>query len=235
MVTRRKFLTGLGSAAAVAVATGVASGADPYDPKPEYVDLTFQKSELETYRPYLVTRNLDVAPTDLRAWKATSTEQDTDCFAYWANYVTQKGVTSADSHVDDREPVYVFVRDGGVERVVVDGYHYLAATYTNPSLAGETHPLLHVNNPYHFYTSTDEVGNDSVPIRDMADRYEGWIENGWSVHRETVVRPWNIRSRGHWWADGLGGVAYNASYWETLLNVSQAIGIDIAGAQQADI
>jgi hypothetical protein len=238
MPTRRQFLTGLGATATALAATGPAAAqtSDPYAPQPDYVTLSYPDSELETYRPYLVTRHLNVRPTDLRAWKATSAEQDTSVYCYWANYVTQTGFTSADSHVDDREPVYVFVdQSGSVERVVVDGYHYLAAEYPDPPTTGDTHPTLHVNAPYHFYYATNEIGDGSVPIRDMHDRYEGWVDNGWQVHKESVVRPWNILSRRHWWADGLGGVAYNATYWSLLLDIGQTVGLDLGGAQQADL
>jgi len=237
MPSRRQFVRASGATAATIATAGVAAAErDAYEPKPDYVSLTYDESELKRTRPYLVTSHLDFKPTKLYAWVATSTERDTRMHCYWAYYLSQHGYTSSDSHQYDREPVYMQVDEdtGDVQRVLVDGYHYLVGTYETPDLVDDAHPTLYVQKPHHFYTETTQEG-ELVELADMADRYGPWIDNGWDVDQESVVHPWTVESRGHWWKDTAAGVSTNAAYWDTMLGLGQRAGLNIGGAQESDL
>ncbi|MFC7134325.1 MULTISPECIES: twin-arginine translocation signal domain-containing protein [Salinibaculum] len=237
MLSRREFLTTIATGGAVAGAgTVTASQLDPYETQPDFVTISYDEDFLSEYQPRLVTRTLDVKPSKMYAWRVDSTERSTTMACYWTYYVTQQGLSGADSHLYDREPVYVEVDEtGAIESVHVDGYHYLLKSYPSAvPTTGETHPTLKAVNPYHFYVATTEVG-ETVDLADMHDRYGPWIRNGWNVHEPAVLNPWKVKSRKHWWPDGTFGYSRRAFYWDTLLGISQSTGIDVRGAQESDL
>lgn len=238
MISRRQYLQTIGITTATLATAGVVSADHRavYEDQPEYVDLVYDQTVLETYNPYMVLRTLDIKPTDVYGWVATSTERETNMACYWVYYVSQQGATSADSHQTDREPVYVeYDPDtGNVQSVHVDGYHYMLRSYPSVELEGETHPTLHVVNPWHFYRETTEVG-ETLTVEDMHEKYGPWIDNGWNVHRRSVVDPWTVTSRGHWWPDAVGSVSPNAVYWGAMLDVARISGSNIGGAEEADL
>lgn len=221
MPTRRDVLAGLAGlgVAAAGVDTAAAASA-PYGPQPEFVTLTGYgadpsvDAELEYWRPALVLRTLDIRPTKLYCWKARSTERETDMYCYWAWYPAgQEGVTEEDSHVPDREPIYVEV-DGETRDLVAvhyDEIHYSVGTNPAPTQVDGSHPSLHVVNPWHNYRPTTETGTaESPPLADLHAVYGGWIRSGWSVHLQSVVNPWTVLVRGHWWPNTVAGLSVNA-------------------------
>jgi acyl transferase domain-containing protein len=130
--------------------------------------------------------------------------------------------------------VYVEVDDtGAVQSVHVDGYHYLVKSYPEPLTTDGGRPTLRAADDYHFYTATQDVGEDTA-MYDMADRYGPWIRNGWSVHEPAVLNPWTVKTRGHWWDESYG-VSAEAVYWRSLLKASESTGIDFAGAAASDL
>jgi hypothetical protein len=232
-MNRRQFLA---STAAVvgglSAANSTAAAADPYAEQPDHVTLAYPESRLQDYQPLLVTSHLDIPPDYLYAWEASSPERDTDVLCYWAWYTAgQRGVAGqADSHVPDREGLYVFVsEDGSVEKVVMDGYHYLAATVPGDTLtySDSTQPRIHVIEPWHNYRTTTTPGED-VELRDLRDIYPAWLDNGWEVDREAVVDPWTIQTKGDWWPRGTFGVNANATLAKTSRSVRDATGVDPA-------
>lgn len=231
-VSRRDVIRGAGVGAALGLAgvgVGVSQAATAYESLPDHVTLEYDESALETYRPRLVTASLDIRPSTLYAWVARSTEEETTMYCYWAWYVSQQGVAAADSHVPDREPVYVEVDDstGDVVAVYYDQYHYLRTTARPPvlSLYDETHPQLHVIDPWHPYRPTETVGS-VVSLDNMHSVYEGWIENGWTVHQPAVVNPWLMKSRTHWWPEGSLGLSLTAELSKASLALRDIAGFD---------
>ncbi len=210
---RRQYLRRLAATATASATVGTTTAAGArYDSQPSDVSLSFDRTRLREYRPLLDTTTVEDPIDDppVYGWAAESDQRATDCYVYYAWYPYQAGVTEADSHVPDREPVYVFVADdGSVERVVYDGWHYLAARDTSPRLVDETHPWLVVIGPWQPYrrpAPTETTDTAQFPeIRDLNEVYPAWLDAGWSVKPETVVNPWRVSSRGHWWSDDLGG------------------------------
>lgn len=133
-------------------------------------------------------------------------------YCYWAWYpVGQSGTTDADSHVPDREPVYVEVDLGSDEVVAVryDRIHCKAGSTTSPPLYGDTHPTLRVIKPWHPYETMTDVGSTEPEFADMHNVYEPWIQNGWKVDQRSVVNLWALLRRGHWWPLGAAGFFVN--------------------------
>ncbi|WP_135306372.1 twin-arginine translocation signal domain-containing protein [Haloarcula amylovorans] len=205
MPTRRQFLTGVGSAA-VAVATSSTATAqtdESFSEQPDHVTingLDEERTAIERYRPLLDLSNVEVRPTDLHAWEVVSEEFDYDWYCYWAFYTAQQGVRSEDSHLPDREPVYVAVEDGSVDHIIVSDWHYAAEVIEDPELYETTHPRLRVIEPWHGTTPTDS-GGEFVSLANMKSTYPDWLANGWNVDRRSVVDPPTAEERGNWWRE----------------------------------
>lgn len=233
--TRRSVLRGIAAGGGAVVAGGVGVGPvratpDPFEPQPEAITLSFEPATLERYRPQLIIDDLRVVPTGLYGWVARHDDRDTAMACYWCYYTRQVGLTEYDSHVGDREPIYVEFDPNSEEVVAVtyDAYHYLARTDPNLSLSGTT-PRFRVVRPWHFYRTTVLPGDD-LSIRDFREQYADWIGAGWEVHRRSVLDPWKVRERGHWWRDRL-----DATRWRLFLQVSQLTGIGIDGGTKSDL
>lgn len=198
-----------------------------YDHQPEFVDLVYDESALKTYRPLLVTGHLEIEPTRLFAWIARSAERDTDMYCYWAWYAGQQGITADDSHVPDREPFYVEVRPGeGVERVIYDRLHYTIGTDLSPPTTDDTRPTYRVIKPWHPYEPTSTLGVD-VSLASMHSVYSEWLDNEWTVHQPSVVNPWTVVSRGHWWPDGTFGIQTKDDIADFTIWMRETVGISI--------
>jgi hypothetical protein len=230
---RRQYLKGLGATAtALAIAPSSTTASGPYREQPEYVDLVYNTSVLEEFRPLVVTRTLDVTIDPLYGWVATSAERDLNVAVYFGWRPTQAGVSEYDSHPGDREPIYVFYDPNTreIDEVVVDGYHYIATRYPASALTftDQKHARLQAVNPWAFYKKTQEEGV-YIDLGNLHNRYQTWIDNGWGVHRESVVNPWVIRRRGHWWADTVGGFSVDRAI------VQAGLTLGLGGADQADV
>lgn len=188
----------------------LAAAASPvYDHQPDHVTLRYDEGALNRYRPRLVVNHLDVDVSAVYGWAATSPEYDTDMYCYWVFYAGgQEGVSDADSHVPDREPVYVEVdsSSGGVRTVHKDVYHYLNEPTPSDAMPMDgTHPKLRVLKPWHPYKPTPTDGA-LLEVSNMHSVYETWLELDWTVHEPSVVNPWRLPPRGHWWPEGSYGI-----------------------------
>lgn len=196
----------------------IAAAATPvYDHQPNHVTLVYDEDALLSYRPRFVLSHLEVSVTDVYAWIARSPEYDTNMYCYWVFYAGgQEGVSDADSHVPDREPVYVEVDSdtGQVETVHKDVYHYLnEATPATAQPMDGLHPKLRIIKPWHPYEPTTTAGV-LLDVADMHTVYETWRDlDEWTVHEPAVVNPWSLPPRGHWWPDGSYGVTAKDEYW----------------------
>ncbi|QLH83404.1 hypothetical protein [Halosimplex pelagicum] len=217
--TRRELLA---SAGAVAVGAGLAGRARAEAPArgdlvPSHATIEYDEDMLLKYRPRLQFSADEYSKfLNLYGWVATSTALETDVCVYWAEYTHQEGVSEYDSHDGDHEPIYVFVRDGTVDKVVYSAYHWLRATSYAPALDG-THPLFRVISPWHQYTRTDTPGRLTT-IGDLTQVFDQWLEGGLeeSIAPGAVVNPWIMARRPHWWRRGTFGLSWDAMYVELL-------------------
>lgn len=237
---RRAFLraagaAGLGSAALVGTATAVHDTKG----KPSHVTLSFDQSTLETYRPKLVTGHLDVRPSKQWAWLATSPEEDDDAYCYWTYYVTQRGISSRDSHFLDREPVYVFVDDAGdITEIVYSAYHWLAGKTAVPPTVTDSdgeHPTLRVAKKWHHYLQTSDDGV-FVELEDLDPQFDDWLANGWEddLAIGAAQNPWIMRRRSSWWKDD-GSGRLNKLLAQTWITISRFPGVNVRGGGNTDL
>lgn len=202
-----------------------------YEYQPGHVSLTYDETLLKRYRPRLEVSHLDVQPDYLYGWIATSSERNTDMACYWAWYTAgQTGLTDRDTHVPDREPVYVEFSpsSGEVLRVLYDEIHYTVGSTSTPPIHDVTHPKLHVINPWHNYELLNDGDGRDIDLNNMHDAYEGWLANGWNVHRPSVVDPWIVSSRGDWWPDDLRNSAGLDRLAVDIAQLYDRLGIDRA-------
>lgn len=181
--------------------------------KPDHVTIEYDEDRLLKYRPRLWFSGDEKQKfINLYGWLASSPEHDSDVCVYWASYTHQEGVSEYDSHDGDHEPIYVFVRDGAVEKVVYSAYHWLRSISYAPVLDG-THALFRVIEPWHHCT-TDTVEGDLTSIGDLTGTFDRWLEEGLdpSLAPGTVVNPWIMTRRDHWWRNVVAGVSFDATY-----------------------
>lgn len=179
--------------------------------RPDGVSCTYDESDLREYQPETYLGHLDVEPTASYGGVYSSANRDTDVYVYFLRYARQDGLTSVDSHVRDREPVYVMVDDetGAVERVVFSVYHYLKAVAEPSSLSmNGSHARLYVVNPWHQYLPWREheflpsVGDGTrVELKNYCEAVDRWHANGWLASEAATTNPWTMRDRDSWWAD----------------------------------
>lgn len=246
MPTRRAFLATIaGATVASSPATGQFGGeddeatpqaTDPWAPKPEHVSLEYDEATLKKYRPRLVTRSLEIKPSYLYSWVASSNEFDTDVACYWCWYEGQISDVKPASHRGDREPIQVYFNpdSGEVKEVVVDGYHYFCARYRDDAVptqdGDEYRPTFTVADDYHFYYAGGSAGTD-VELANMTDQYPNWVKNGWGVHQRSVLVPWQVAGadgRTDWWPDDVGTLSFEAFLRRVWL------GAGLYGAKNAD-
>lgn len=228
--------------------SGVVRGDHPQH-RPEHVSLSFPRNWLETYRPRLDLHPSrdnpdDSTPEALFAWRASSTEHETDVAVYWAAYTFQAGKSpfGTDSHYGDREPVYVFVENdtGEITEVVYSAYHHLRGRITDPPVYDGTHPEFMVVTPWHHYSCGTVRDGEFVDVEslgtsaDLDDpsvetEFETWLsDDGFHGHLApgTVVNPWQMggaTGRQHWWREGRDGINLNRLYYSAILAVSNRV------------
>lgn len=232
-VTRRRFLKTAGTAAvSLAAVSGRARATHP-STQPEHVTIEYDPAILEESRPRFVFE-----PADRRkligqyGWLATSPEFDTDCCVYWLSYTRQNGVTYADSHDGDHEPVYCFIdsETGEFREIIASIYHWTRGRSTNIPMDADGHPQLRVINPWHHYTAAEEAG-ELLEVKDLTEHWDAWLANGMEedVEPGTVYNPWRMQGpggRGHWWRDGW----LDISLTEITVSIARSLGRREAGS-----
>lgn len=201
MPTRRQFIAGTVTAGAAILGASVAT-ADRYETQPD--DVTIEgygavPGAIERYQPLLYLTDETVTPTQF-SWRATSDEYEYDWYCYWAYYTAQQGTAESDSHIPDREPIYIGVADGQPEKAIFSDYHHAARIDTSPQVYNDTHWRYRVINPWHGVAETDQAG-EFVGLRDLTEIYDDWLANGWGVDRRSVTDPPHVEQRGNWWPE----------------------------------
>lgn len=242
MTTRRGFLKASSAVAVGSVAVAGATrsvAAAHYDAKPEYVTLDYDQSVLESYRPSLVTRDIEQVPS-LYGMVARSTEYDSSVCVYACEYEFQDGVspfpgTLSDSHLGDHEWFYVEIDEGTNEVVSATwtAYHWYAGRSQAPGLPMDgTHVKAHIVHPWHQYYLTSEIGG-LFDVQDLTAVFQSWLDNGLeeSLQPGTVVEPWTMLGpdgRTNWWRDNFAGFSTRATLWSAFYDLG------LYGADSAD-
>ena len=185
----------------------------------------YDESRLKTYQPETAVDHLAVQPTASYAAIYSSPERATDVYVYFLRYSHQEGVTAVDSHLQDREPVYVLVdeRTGEVERVVFSVYHYVKETGTPSTLPmNGSHVRLRVVEPWHQYLPTTDAGS-RVRLKNYCEAVDRWHADGWAASVEATTNPWSMLDRKSWWADNSVGMSLAEQYWEARRSVAEAV------------
>ncbi len=127
--------------ATAAAAAMLPTAAAQYPEQPDDVTITGYDdatADIEQYQPLLDISDLEVEPSRLNAWRVTSDDYEYDWYCYWVFYAVQTGASEEDSHLPDREPVYVGVSEGSVETVVTSDWHYSVNQIDDPTCTKTT-------------------------------------------------------------------------------------------------
>lgn len=186
--------------------------------RPDHVTCEYNESTLEDYQPKLTINHLDIQPTTVYAEYCSSPEHDTDVAMYWAYYPVQEGISSADSHRLDREPIYVFINEdtGDVDKVVYTGYHYIKATNVNPDIVDTKNTTFEVAKPHHHYTDIGVDAYGEYPsLSDFSTVHDYWYKNGWEANPTVTANPYEIQYTTSWWSnDSYLNITASEWYWE---------------------
>lgn len=240
--TRRGVLRGLvaaGGVAAggmtVAVVGSTPSRADHFA-SVSGVTREFDEGLLDQTRPMLDVTDTDGVP-DLYGFVATRDDEPTTACVFWAEWAVQQGVSTADSHFGDHEPLYVFVDEAGglaVEEVVYSGYHWLAASERSPPVTDRQHVPFAVIPPWHHYAmapSLDLSTGSLLDVRHLSDAlFRRWLDGGLEddLAPGVVLDPWRMRDRSSWWRDTAGVPL--SEWWQRL-----RLGLGRDGADRTDL
>lgn len=235
MPTRRDAVRSMGAtlvptAAAGAVA-GVAIAASSLESEtPDYVSRSYDESLLKKWQPRLKVSHLDVEPYAAFAKVTRSNEDELTALSYWHTYRTQNGLTGADTHFGDREPVVLFIDEEQSElrSVAYSAYHWMAGKVGDPRADSHDRVRFRAAKPWHHHILTSDSG-DLVELKHFDDEeITDLLVNGWEAHVPALARPWVMQSRGHWWSNDIGSFSTDAA----VVNAYLIAGL--AGADQAD-
>lgn len=220
-ISRRDLLRVVGAIAVTGIGVSSISGrsrATHSTRTPAFVDdPTFESDLLESYKPALITRDLDVMPTGIHGFVVRSEESDLTALTYWAEYPVQirkSGHPAWVSHIGDHEPFYVFLQyegtvDEQIDEVVYTGYHWLKATSTDPPTTTDDRPIAYVFPDYHHYgiskaETTDYAADDSIELKDLTSSLPNWLDDP-DFHDSLAEKnggpaynPWLMFSRDTW-------------------------------------
>lgn len=183
--------------------------------KPEDAEISFDEYRLRKFQPrFIMTQDARRRSQGLFGYVMESAEHDTFVCCYWHQMTHQEALpmASANSHLGDHEPVYVFVDEDSeeVETVVYTGYHWFAAEISgedanlSQARAGyPTHVNLRVVDPWNHYTHEPDERGAFVDIESWGSHREAWKRNGFydPAEVESIENPWTMLDRDGWWAD----------------------------------
>lgn len=242
---RRRELLRRGGAAAVAAPAAALTltqhaSAEHPDSQPPYVSLTYDESLINQYQPLLLLHGVEERPQAFHAVYCESAESDLDVVVGFHYYLTQKGASTQDSHLGDREPVYVYVDSATGEPVKVQysAFHWYENTAHWDDIQADgsgKRPYLRVVPKHHHHRTYDGfVDSDEatdLPLRNLLESYPGWLDNGLEdeIHPGVVYNPQEeMQHRQYWWADGV------QTFQERLLaQIYLAAGV--RGADKSDV
>lgn len=208
-----------GGAAAAGLSAARRVTASHSESKPEYVTLTYDKERIQQYQPLLLLEGVEVEPWDYHALYAESAESDLDVVVGFHKYPYQEGVSpfGEDSHLGDREPVYIYVDSSTGEPIKVQysAYHWYQNTVFYEDIKTDSSgdraflkvvPRYHQHQLYSGWKTMQEATD--LPVRNLLESYPGWLQNGLhdDIHPGAVYNPQEeMQYRSHWWSDDAKG------------------------------
>lgn len=240
--TRRALLrAGAGALAAGTLATrAAADGAQEHqNTQPPYVSLTYDEELIREYQPLLVLSQVKHKPTGYHAAVLRSSESDVSIIVGFNKYLVQEGVdvSGADSHLGDREPVYIYVDEAAGEplKVQYSAYHWYSNSVRWRDLStdstGKRAKLRVIPRWHHHMTYHGSLEGETIPVRNLLESYPDWLRNGLSeeIHPGAVYNAGEeMQHREYWWRDGS----------QTLLERILArvyLSVGIRGASETDL
>lgn len=218
--TRRDYLRGVGSAAGtaaggVALLGGAASSAlaEHADAQEPYVTLSYPEGLIKQYQPLLVLDGVENEPNAYHALYAESQESDLDVVVGFHHYYYQEGYSQFDSHLGDREPVYVYVESetGEPVKVQYSAFHWHENTEMWQDLStgsSELRPKMRVVPKHHQHrTYHGDAAGETVPVANLLESYPQWLSNGLEeeIHPGAVYNPQEeMQHRDYWWKESRG-------------------------------
>lgn len=237
-LSRRQLLTAAGAAALGGGITGATGVAQAEHAPPEYVSLSYPEQLIKRHQPLLVMDGVEQQPTGYHAMLVESAEAEFDVIVGFNKYLYQEGIdpTGSDSHLGDREPVYIYLDESGSPvKIQYSAYHWYENTeYWSDLQTDESgdRPLLQVVPRWHHHvTYSGSRSGQTVPVRDLRDSYPTWLQNGLEdeIHPGAVYHPQQeMQQRAYWWADG-------AQNWSERLLASVYLSLGVRGASQTDL
>lgn len=221
-ISRRRFIkagaaTGIGASAISPKSTLADDYPDDVlgDFKPEHVKISYDEQVLKAYQPCLNTSSIDLKPEATFSAYYQSPEYETDVAVYIHYYPTQKGFTSYDSHVVDREPVLVFIDSdtGELDKISYSAWHYLIAEESDPPTRNDIRPKITVESPHnHHYIDRSKIHKYTPKIDNFKEVIQPWYDNNWSADPSIMTEPWLANDTDSFWnnsSDQIGPINYN--------------------------
>jgi hypothetical protein len=209
-------IRGLGAGAAGVGFAAISSGevaASGGRESPQYVTVEYDEAIIKQYQPQLVLEGVEPEPIAFHALHATSSESTLNAVYGFTKYPYQEGVTSADSHLGDHEPIIVWYDDSTGDVVQVD---YAADHWFRGSVAPETlqyadedqrRPMFRVDPRYHhYYVYSGGFPGTQLPVEDLTASLDSWLANGLeeSLATSQPYDPYRMLGRESWWKHTTG-------------------------------
>ena len=214
--SRRSVIRGLGAGVAGVGVAAIASNevaASTGRESPQYVTVEFDEAAIRRYQPQLVLEGVEPEPLAFHALHATSQESTLNAVYGFTQYPYQGGVTSADSHLGDHEPIIVFYDDstGDVVRVDYAAYHWFRGSAAAETLqyadADQRRPMFRVDSRYHhYYVYSGGFPGTRLEVEDLTESLDSWLANGLddSLATSQPYDPYRMLGRESWWMHSAG-------------------------------
>lgn len=200
-----------GAGAAALSATPVA--ASHSGEKPEYVTLTYDEQLIKRYQPLLILDGVEVEPWSYHALYCESQDSDLDVVVGFHKYPYQEGYSEHDSHLGDREPVYVYVDSSSGEPIKIQysAYHWYENTVSYSDVKTDSSgerallkvvPKHHQHRTYHGWKTGGEARD--LPVKNLLETYPGWLDAGLEseIHPGAVYNALEeMQYRDYWWRE----------------------------------
>lgn len=237
--SRRDLLKYLGAAALGGAAASAPASASHDRDIPPYVTLSYDEELIRQYQPLLVLNGVENRPTGYHAVYVESAESDLDVIVGFNYYLYQAGVDPAgrDSHLGDREPVYIYIDSASGEPIKVQysAYHWYENTQYYQDLrtdsTGKRAKLQVVPRWHHHVTYDGWQEGETLEVFDLRESFPSWLDNGLEeeLHQGAVYNPTEeMQQRDYWWADG-------AQNWMERSLASVYLVLGVRGASQTDL
>lgn len=208
-IPRRSLLTAPPAAAYALSLFAVGTVAGEHDTRaPDNVTLSYDDALIAEYQPQFVLDGVDPRPLAFHALHAESSESTLNAVYGFTRYPFQEGLTSADSHWLDHEPVIVWYdqASGDVEQVDYAAYHWFRGSLRPGALQfadeAQHRPILRVDPRYHhYYAYTGELAGERIERRNLIESIDSWLSNG--MESELALSqpfdPYAMLGRESWW------------------------------------